>query len=302
VTIELNSRRAIVLCLAVAGAALSAPASAPAQEVPDASCAGPPDGFVNSSAGGDARFAQTFVAQNTGGISRAQVLVSKSAMGTPGDYVLQIVDAIDSLGFPTNTVLASTTVPDASVSVSPLTTVEGTFATPAPVTVGDLYAVLVTRPGSDHLAVRTRSDNPCLGEGWTSGSQTGTFSQMPSSPPPGSPTPDMMFSVFVTLPSPQEPEPPPGDSNAPIATITKGPKDKTKKRTATFEFTGTDTRAIASFQCSLDGGPFTACTAPHTVKVKKGKHTFQVRAVDQAGNVGAPASDTWKRKKGKKKK
>ena len=36
---------------------------------------------------------------------------------------------------------------------------------------------------------------------------------------------------------------------------------------------------------------------PHTVKVKKGKHTFQVQAVDQAGNVGAPATDTWKRKK-----
>jgi hypothetical protein len=90
------------------------------------------------------------------------------------------------------------------------------------------------------------------------------------------------------------------DATAPNATITRGPKDKTKKKSATFEFTGTDARAVASFQCRLDGGAFATCTSPHTVKVKKGKHTFEVRAVDQAGNVGAPASDTWKRKKRRK--
>jgi hypothetical protein len=89
----------------------------------------------------------------------------------------------------------------------------------------------------------------------------------------------------------------PCDRLAPSAAITKRPKDKTKKKTATFEFSGTDTRAIASFQCSLDGKPFATCTSPHTVKVTKGKHTFHVRAIDQAGNVGTPASDSWKRKK-----
>jgi hypothetical protein len=91
------------------------------------------------------------------------------------------------------------------------------------------------------------------------------------------------------------------DEVSPSATITKSPKNKTKKKTATFEFTGSDTRTIANFQCSLDGGAFASCTSPHTVTVKKGKHTFEVRAIDQAGNVGAPASDTWKRKKKKKK-
>jgi hypothetical protein len=87
------------------------------------------------------------------------------------------------------------------------------------------------------------------------------------------------------------------DATAPGVAITKAPKNRTTKRRANFEFTGTDTRAVASFQCSLDGGAFTVCTSPHTVKVKKGKHTFQVRAVDQAGNVGSPSSDSWKRKK-----
>jgi hypothetical protein len=92
------------------------------------------------------------------------------------------------------------------------------------------------------------------------------------------------------------------DCAAPGATITKGPRQRTRKKTATFEFTGTDARAVASFQCKVDAGAFAACVSPHTVKVKKGKHSFQVQAVDQAGNVGAPATDAWKVKKKKEKK
>lgn len=90
------------------------------------------------------------------------------------------------------------------------------------------------------------------------------------------------------------------DEVSPNTLITSKPKDKTKKKQATFTFTGTDARAVASFECSLDGGVFTTCTSPYTVKVKKGKHTFAVEAIDQAGNVGAPATDTWKRKRKKK--
>jgi hypothetical protein len=96
----------------------------------------------------------------------------------------------------------------------------------------------------------------------------------------------------------------PCDRVAPTAQITKTPKDKVKtakkKATATFEFAGSDSRAIAGFQCSVDGNPFVSCSSPHTVKVRKGKHTFQVRAVDESGNVGSPATDTWKVKKRKK--
>jgi hypothetical protein len=92
----------------------------------------------------------------------------------------------------------------------------------------------------------------------------------------------------------------PCDRIAPSAAITKRPKDKTKKKIATFEFSGTDSRALASFQCSVDGGAFVPCTSPHTVKVKKGKHSFQVRAIDQAGNVGSPSTDDWKVKKKKR--
>ena len=96
---------------------------------------------------------------------------------------------------------------------------------------------------------------------------------------------------------------PPGtDTVPPDTAISARPKDKTRKKTATFAFGGIDSGPIAGFQCSLDGGTFTTCTSTHTVKVKKGKHTFAVRAIDQAGNIDpSPATDDWKVKKKKRK-
>jgi len=92
------------------------------------------------------------------------------------------------------------------------------------------------------------------------------------------------------------------DGSPPDTAITKGPKEKTKHKQATFEFAGTDTRDVAGFQCSLDGAAFAPCSSPHTVKVKKGKHTFSVRAIDANGNVDAtPATDHWRVKKKRRK-
>ena len=89
---------------------------------------------------------------------------------------------------------------------------------------------------------------------------------------------------------------PPG----PSTTITRAPKDRTKKKRATFEFSANETGA--TFDCVLDGKQeFKACTSPLTVKVKKGKHTFSVTASDAGGNAGAAATDDWKVKKKKKK-
>jgi hypothetical protein len=86
------------------------------------------------------------------------------------------------------------------------------------------------------------------------------------------------------------------DKSAPETTITKGPKDKTKRKQATFEFSSSEPGS--SFECSTDGGAFAACTSPDTLKVKKGRHTFVVRAKDPAGNIdGSPATDQWKVKK-----
>jgi hypothetical protein len=91
------------------------------------------------------------------------------------------------------------------------------------------------------------------------------------------------------------------DTTSPNTTITKGPKAKTKKKRATFEFSSTEPGS--SFECALDGKTsFKPCSSPFSVKVKKGKHTFAVQATDQSGNTDAtPASDKWKVKKKKAK-
>ena len=92
------------------------------------------------------------------------------------------------------------------------------------------------------------------------------------------------------------------DRTPPDTTITSGPKSKTKKKSATFVFSGTDARVVTGFECSLDGAAFASCTSPHAVKVKKGRHTFSVRAVDANGNRdGTPATYDWKVKRKKRK-
>jgi hypothetical protein len=87
---------------------------------------------------------------------------------------------------------------------------------------------------------------------------------------------------------------------APDTTITAGPMAKTKKKRATFTFTASV--AGASFQCSLDGAAFAACTSPVTVTVKKGKHSFAVRSTAKGQTDQSPANFNWKVKKKKKKK
>ena len=86
----------------------------------------------------------------------------------------------------------------------------------------------------------------------------------------------------------------------PDTEITEGPKNKTRSKKATFEFTATTPNS--SFECNLDGGGFKLCESPFKVKVKKGKHAFQVRATEPAGQVDpAPAQADWKVKSKKHK-
>jgi hypothetical protein len=216
-------------------------------------------------------------------VTTAQVELTKS--GTPGNYRLDI-NEVDGTGVPTNTVLASTTIPDASVPAGP-STITGSFSNPAPVSGGQQYALVVTRPGASALQVGARTSDNCPGLLFGSASQPGTFSVVSSAY-------DLVFNVFVT-PAVQDQVPP-------ETTITKGPKDKTKKRSASFEFNSSE--AGATFACSLDGGPFEPCTSPKIYeKLKRKKHTFAVVATDAAGNADAtPATDDWNVKKKKKKK
>ncbi|HEX5749041.1 MAG TPA: Ig-like domain-containing protein [Archangium sp.] len=83
------------------------------------------------------------------------------------------------------------------------------------------------------------------------------------------------------------------DTSAPETAIDSGPSDTTSERTATFEFSSNEPGV--TYECSLDGAPFTPCTSPVTfTNLADGEHTFRVRARDAAGNVDAsPAGRTW---------
>ena len=82
------------------------------------------------------------------------------------------------------------------------------------------------------------------------------------------------------------------------------PLKSTPKKIATttstsvkFFFTGSDNQGVSGFECSLDGGAWTACTSGVTYSGLQNAitHVFNVRAVDQASNTDpTPATFTWK--------
>jgi arylsulfatase A-like enzyme len=91
------------------------------------------------------------------------------------------------------------------------------------------------------------------------------------------------------------------DTTPPDTTITEQPTDPSSSSSASFSFTGTDAATLATdlaFQCRLDSpdeAAFAECSNPTAYSdLAIGSHTFEVRAVDEAGNVDAtPASYSW---------
>jgi predicted outer membrane repeat protein len=79
----------------------------------------------------------------------------------------------------------------------------------------------------------------------------------------------------------------------------KGGKDTAK---AKIKFKGSDDRGGAvTFECKLDKGKFEPCKSPLKLKLDKGKHVVEVRAVDAAGNADkSPAKAKIKVKAAKK--
>jgi RNA polymerase sigma factor (sigma-70 family) len=85
---------------------------------------------------------------------------------------------------------------------------------------------------------------------------------------------------------------PPPDTTAPTVTFSQTPPASSTARTATFVFSASEPGA--TFACSYDGAPFAACQSPHTITdVGVDDHTLSVRATDQAGNQGPPATASW---------
>lgn len=83
------------------------------------------------------------------------------------------------------------------------------------------------------------------------------------------------------------------DSVAPDTSIDLGPATPSAVSTATFEFSSAD--MTATFECRRDGSVWAACVSPKVYTgLSNADHTFDVRAVDLAGNADAtPAAWAW---------
>lgn len=111
-----------------------------------------------------------------------------------------------------------------------------------------------------------------------SASQTLTISTVPRPP--------------VVQPDPIVP-PDGADTKDPQTLITKAAPRRSRKTSATFGFSSNE--AGSKYECKFDAKPYRPCTSPVHVRVKFGKHTFKVRAIDRAGNVDpTPASAPYR--------
>jgi hypothetical protein len=80
--------------------------------------------------------------------------------------------------------------------------------------------------------------------------------------------------------------------HTPDTTIDSGPAGTVNTATATFTFSSD--ASGATFECSLDGEPYSACATPLTVgPLSDGAHTFAVRAVASGRTDPTPATATF---------
>jgi len=83
------------------------------------------------------------------------------------------------------------------------------------------------------------------------------------------------------------------DFEPPETTIDSRPTGETTSTSATFGFSSSESGS--TFECSLDGAGFAACTSPRQYTgLGVGSHEIRVRATDASGNTDdSPASREW---------
>ncbi len=83
------------------------------------------------------------------------------------------------------------------------------------------------------------------------------------------------------------------DTTPPDTALNSAPQSPTNQLSATFEFTATEPNS--AFEGRLNGEPFQIVPTPLTIdSIREGQNTFDVRAVDQAGNPDPmPISFSW---------
>jgi hypothetical protein len=79
------------------------------------------------------------------------------------------------------------------------------------------------------------------------------------------------------------------DRTAPETTITKKPKKTirtgAKRKRVSFSFESSELGS--TFECRLDEEEFEPCASPFETKARRGRHVFEVRAIDPSGNADA---------------
>jgi len=85
------------------------------------------------------------------------------------------------------------------------------------------------------------------------------------------------------------------DLTAPDTFIDSGPAAGGTESSASASFSFSSNEPNTTFQCKLDSDAFAACTSPKALSgLADGSHTFQVRAIDPAGNIDqSPATRSW---------
>jgi hypothetical protein len=83
------------------------------------------------------------------------------------------------------------------------------------------------------------------------------------------------------------------DETPPNTKIKEAPPQTTSSGAARFRFASTE--RSSRFECALDKRRWTRCTSPKRYfGLKRGRHTFRVRAIDRAGNFDlSPAKRSW---------
>jgi len=220
--------------------------------------------------------------------------------GTTYDYRIL---AYDAAGNHSNAAYATATTPTIIVDTTPPSTPGSLTATTVSSSQINLSWMASTDTGGSGLAgyrvYRCQSsgctnftNNATLGPGTTSYSDTGL-------------TPATSYRYYIEAfdgsgntaqssiaeATTQAQAPP--DTTAPDTSVTSHPNNPTNSTSAGFGFTSTETGS--TFECQMDSGGYSACTAPKPyMGLTEGSHTFYVKAIDQAGNMDpTPASYTW---------
>jgi len=81
------------------------------------------------------------------------------------------------------------------------------------------------------------------------------------------------------------------DTTEPNTAIISQPSNPSNDTSGEFQFIELNSEEVLGFECRVDSGEWYSCETPHSTAIlEDGTHSFEVRAIDLAGNVDSSAS------------